>query len=67
MNEPLECMEGPGPDCSGPVNYRYPFSGVSFPRCDAHWEARVEREEQYVRDYGPYNPFVDDDSFDGDY
>lgn len=39
----IECLEN-NTDCAGEVEYRYPLSGSgkSFPRCDYHWEVRLE-------------------------
>ena len=54
--EKLECLEADNPDdpCSGDVAYRSTGRGRSFPRCDKHWEKRLEREEETVRRYNPY-------------
>lgn len=45
--EPLECLEH-GSDCAGAVEYRYPLSGtgIPFPRCDHHWDLRLDRHER---------------------
>lgn len=34
-------------DCNGGVEYRHPLSatGRSFPRCDFHWELRLDKHE----------------------
>lgn len=39
--------------CHGPVEFRYPLSGTgrSFPRCDAHWEARLAKQAEIDRRY----------------
>lgn len=47
-----DCLDGPD-DCRGPVEYRMPLSGTgrAFPRCDRHWEQRLDRQERINRDY----------------
>lgn len=44
--EPLECLDGPE-GCSGAIEYRTALSpsGRAFPRCDKHWEARLDKED----------------------
>ena len=57
--EPLECLDaGPDPTgCSGPIEYRMALSGTGrlFPRCDRHWEERLEIQDGINRRY-PTNP-----------
>ena len=69
MDEPLECLEA-GPDCSGPVEYRMPLSGTgrAFPRCDAHWEKRLDTQEQINQRYpdSPIPPPGFDPSYAGE-
>lgn len=40
--------------CEGAVEYRFAMSptGISYPRCDKHHEARVDRQSQIVSRYG---------------
>jgi hypothetical protein len=50
------CLDGHDPatsSCEGPVEYRAPLSGTgrSFPRCDRHWEARLDRQAEIDRRY----------------
>lgn len=42
--------------CDGPVEYRHPLSGTgrSFPRCEKHWDERLEKQEEIDNKY-PYN------------
>lgn len=56
-DEPLECINGPE-DCSGAIEYRMPLSGTgkSFPRCDGHWEQRLETEEGIRQRYPQFAP-----------
>jgi hypothetical protein len=59
MDEQLECLDGPD-GCQGPVEYRMALSatGRSFPRCEAHWELRLNIQEQTNRRY-PQNAPAD--------
>lgn len=40
--------------CVGLTDYRMAMSptGISYPRCDGHYEARWETQERISRDYG---------------
>jgi hypothetical protein len=63
MPEPLtydDCLNGPQ-ECSGDVDYRMPLSatGKPFPRCDHHWNKRLEQEEQHRTTY-PDSPIAPD-------
>lgn len=42
-----------GPDCRGKVEYRMALSGTgrSYPRCDKHWQERVDLEQTLREDY----------------
>lgn len=52
----LECIDGPE-DCQGAVAMRWPGYGTRcYPRCKAHGEARVRREEENIRRYAPDGP-----------
>lgn len=49
--DPEDCLEYIGGEentCSGPVEYRMPLSGTGrpFPRCDHHWDLRLDAHEQ---------------------
>jgi hypothetical protein len=51
-DEQLRCLEH-GPECDGAVEYRMPLSGTgrAFPRCEHHWERRLdEQEREHERD-----------------
>lgn len=54
--EELDCLNA-GPDCKGTVEYRMPLSGTgkSFPRCDKHWDDRLD-QEQGLRERYPEQP-----------
>jgi len=47
-----DCLDGPE-GCSGAVEYRMPLSGTgrSFPRCEGHWDARLERQQEINERY----------------
>jgi hypothetical protein len=52
-----ECLDHPnhhGVPCSGAVEYRMSLSGTgtAIPRCDAHWERRLEEQERINETYG---------------
>jgi hypothetical protein len=55
-DEPLECIQALQ-DCQGEVAYRIPLSGTgrAFPRCDYHWNKRLELEDELNQRY-PVNP-----------
>jgi hypothetical protein len=59
IDEQVECLEAHEGGCAGGVEYRYPLSGTgkSFPRCDKHWEARLDAQEAINRRY-PDSPFA---------
>lgn len=60
MTEPLTCLDALNmEECSGPVEYRMPLSGTgrSFPRCDGHWEKRLDKQEEIDARY-PDSPFA---------
>jgi hypothetical protein len=48
-----ECLDF-GTECDGAVEYRMPMSGSgrSFPRCEAHFEVRLNTQARLSRDYG---------------
>jgi hypothetical protein len=48
-----ECLDF-GFECSGAVEYRMPMSGTgrSFPRCEAHYEIRLDTQSRLSRTYG---------------
>lgn len=58
-----------GADCAGEVEYRMPLSGTgrSFPRCDHHWDERLDLESG-LRERYPEQPPSDYDFYDaGEY
>lgn len=46
MDGTVTCLDGPR-GCVGAVEHRMPLSGTgrAFPRCDAHWDARLDRHQ----------------------
>jgi hypothetical protein len=55
--ELLECLDE-NINCDGVIEYRTPLSstGRSFPRCDFHWNARLEVQEVLNRRYPTHAP-----------
>lgn len=48
-----DCLDF-GAGCHGAVEYRMALSGTgrSFPRCEKHWEERLDEQERIDRTYG---------------
>lgn len=48
-----DCLDRRKGDCEGDVEFRMPLSGTgkSFPRCDKHWEDRLEEQERINERY----------------
>lgn len=44
----LECLDDTDGDCKGEIAYRMSLSptGISYPRCDGHWQKRLDEEER---------------------
>lgn len=73
--ETPECINA-GPDCDGAVEYRMPLSGTgqSFPRCDKHWDDRLETQRGIDERYpdsphapSDFDPTYAGESWDEDY
>jgi hypothetical protein len=51
----LYCLDrgSDGEGCDGEVQFRTALTAtaVSYPRCDFHWERRLDKEEENRRDY----------------
>jgi hypothetical protein len=67
----VKCLEQ-NEQCSGTVEYRMPLSGTgkAFPRCDFHWEKRLDAQEEINRKYAPNSdvpPADFDPSYAGEY
>jgi len=43
--------------CTGATEYRFPLSGTGkpYPRCEGHWEKRLEKQEEINRRYAPFS------------
>jgi hypothetical protein len=54
----LECLDRHKGGCAGSVEYRFALSGTgrSFPRCDKHWELRLDWQEEHNRKYPTMQP-----------
>ncbi len=67
--EILECLEDHGENtCRGPVEYRMPLSesGKSFPRCDLHWDKRLDEQERINETYPTFAPSDFDPGYAGE-
>lgn len=64
----LTCLDRHDGECSGPVEYRAALSGTGrpFPRCDAHWDRRLTRQEEINRRYPPNAPADFDPAYAGE-
>lgn len=53
IGDTLTCLDKLGDNCSGEVEYRMPLSatGRPFPRCEKHWEERLEQQEEINKRY----------------
>lgn len=70
-----ECIDNPA-ECRGVVEMRPSLTGTgtAIPRCDGHWEQRLEREEELRNDYPDspiapswFDPTVAGERWDDDY
>jgi hypothetical protein len=75
MSERLECLsEGPTA-CSGAIEYhRLPNAERAFPRCEKHWQQRVQEDEKHRQNYpdspmapGWFDPMNAGERWDDDY
>jgi hypothetical protein len=59
---PADCLEWGQSACRGPVEYRVSLSpsGRPFPRCDRHWDLRLEEQERISERY-PDSPLPPSD------
>lgn len=67
----LECLDshpGEGGQCEGPVEYRMPLSGTgrSFPRCEKHWESRLDFQQHIMERYPETQPSDFDPAYAGE-
>lgn len=66
----LECLDAHYEGgCRGPIELRYPLSpsGRWFPRCERHWEKRLEVQEGINERYGHPDSDVPPSGFDPTY
>lgn len=61
------CLDGPD-GCDGDVTYRMPLTatGQAFPRCDYHWNLRLDLQEETNRKYPANQPADFDPGFAGE-
>lgn len=63
----LVCIDGSPGTCRGEVTLRsLPTGGGAFARCEAHFEARLEREFELRRRYPDNEPSDFDPSYAGE-
>ncbi len=67
-DDDLQCLDHHQGGCEGEVEYRYALSatGRSFPRCDAHWSARLDEQERINQRYPQHAPSDFDPSYAGE-
>ena len=68
MTEPLTCLDGPA-GCAGPVEHRTTPDRKdlkSFPRCEAHFEARLATVERNLELMSPVPPAWFDEGYAGE-
>jgi hypothetical protein len=65
-----DCLDGPT-DCEGPVEYRMALSGTGkpFPRCDKHWDERLDKQDEINQRYpdSPVAPADFDPAYAGEH
>jgi hypothetical protein len=54
LDEELVCLDRHKGNCSGNVEYRMSLTGTGtmIPRCDFHWNKRLDFQEETNRKYG---------------
>lgn len=67
MEEQLICLEE-NDECQGFVEYRMALSGTgkAFPRCEFHWDKRLEKQEEHNTRYPVMPPHDFDPGFAGE-
>lgn len=76
-NEPIKCLDRHDEQCTGTVEMREPLSGTGlpYPRCDAHWDKRLKKQQEINERYAPtsdvppagFDPTYAGESWDEDY
>ena len=68
MSDEILCMDRHDAPCSGAIEYRMSLSGtgMSYPRCDYHWDARLTHEEGIRNRYPYHAPSDFDPSYAGE-
>lgn len=63
-----DCIERGTTPCHGTVEPRMSLcgSGTPFSRCDRHWDARLDREEEIRRRYPQHQPADFDPTYAGE-
>lgn len=68
MNDPLTCLDGPN-DCAGDVEYRITPDREdmkAFPRCEAHFQRRLDQAERNLELMSDVAPTWFDPSYAGE-
>ena len=54
----MRCLDDHKGDCEGAVELRTPLSatGTPFPRCDRHWDQRLDEQDRINRLYPSSQP-----------
>ena len=69
MHENLTCLNEHDGACDGAVEYRMALSGTgrSFPRCEKHWEERLDIQDGINQRYPVNAPSDFDPSYAGEH
>lgn len=65
----MECLNSFESNCKGAIEYRMPLSGTgrAFPRCDKHWDERLDREAEINFRYPTHAPSDFDPAYAGEH
>lgn len=74
LDEDRDCLDDHKGDCKGPVEYRPSLSGTgtAIPRCDKHWEDRLDEQDRINERYpdqqpADFDPYYAGERWDDDY
>lgn len=67
-DDQLDCLDQGKSECDGEVAYREPLSGTgrAFPRCERHWDERLESQREIERRYPETAPADFDPAYAGE-
>lgn len=68
IDNPLSCLDNHQGNCQGEVEYRMALSpsGKNFPRCNKHFEERLDEQERINERYPYHQPADFDPSYAGE-